>query len=339
MREPGFWWRPPQDPGPIARLLSPLALIYTAVSRARLRGTPIQAECPVICVGNFSLGGTGKTPAVIALARMLIADGEAPAILSRGYGGRLVGPVRVDLAQHTAADVGDEPLLLAQAAITVVAKDRVAGAALAKTLGATVIILDDGMQNPALAKDYVIAVVDRRGIGNGRVFPAGPLRAPFPDQLPLIDALLVSESGPAATSVVTAATAGGAQVFHATLIPDTSAVAALRGRQYLAFAGIGSPDKFFRTLDGVGIDAPVRRGFPDHHRYTRADAVRLIAEARATGLSLLTTQKDLARMAGDADVAALAGQTSTLPVTIELNEAGELHGRLRDMLARKRRAG
>jgi len=179
MRAPRFWWDPP---GILSTLLSPLAAIYGSVAARRLEQPGERVGIPVICIGNLTVGGAGKTPTALAIAHMLLAAGEKPMFLTRGYGGRLAGPVMVDPA-HTAVQVGDEPLLLARVAPAIVAQDRVAGARLAKDNGASVIVMDDGFQNPALTKDLSILVVDARGTGNGRVLPAGPLRAPLKTQL------------------------------------------------------------------------------------------------------------------------------------------------------------
>jgi tetraacyldisaccharide 4'-kinase len=327
VRDPAFWWTPPDAAGFAALCLAPVAAIYGAVAASRMRRPGARAGVPVICVGNFTLGGAGKTPLAISLARMLAQTGANPVVLSRGYGGSLAGPVRVDPARHTAADVGDEPLLLARAAATVVARDRAAGAAAAVDAGASVVIMDDGLQNPALTKDLAIAVVDGpRGLGNGRVFPAGPLRAPLAAQLPRVDALMVIGDAAGAREVIAAASARGARVFYGRLEPDRAALAALGGRKALAFAGIGNPEKFFATLAGAGIDAPVRRGFPDHHRYSAADAAALVAQADRDGLALLTTEKDLARMAGDPRLAALAARAKALPVALALHDAAGFRG-------------
>src|SRR5271170_5688472 len=187
MREPAFWWQPGSG-----ALLSPLGGIYGIVAALRMQSKGRRAGVPVICLGNFTVGGAGKTPAALAVGRLLLAAHERPFFLSRGYGGRLAGPVRVDPAVHTAAAVGDEPLLLARLAPTIVARDRLAGAEAARRAGAGVIVMDDGFQNPALTKDLAILLVDgRRGIGNGRVIPAGPLRAPLETQISEADALVV----------------------------------------------------------------------------------------------------------------------------------------------------
>ncbi len=320
MREPSFWWR---DPGPAAALLSPFAAVYGAIARARLSRPSTKVAVPVICVGNFTVGGTGKTPAAIAIARMLIDAGERPFCLSRGYGGRLAGPVPVDAASHTARDVGDEALLLARNAPAIVSRDRLAGAKAAIERDASVLVMDDGMQNPSLAKDLTIAVVDgRRGIGNGRVFPAGPLRAPLNPQLDRTDALLVVGNSSGAANVTMSTR--NLPVLHGRLAPDAAAVTALKSRKVLAFAGIGDPEKFFETIEEAGIAVPVRRAFPDHHAFTAEEAAALVMQAEHEGLSLLTTEKDHARMTGDPVLAALCTRTRTLPVTLEVGERDEL---------------
>src|SRR5690349_20666520 len=245
MREPAFWWR---GAGPPASLLAPLGLIYGTIAARRMATKGAHAGVPVLCVGNFTLGGAGKTPAVIMLAKMLADGGGHPGCLSRGYGGGEAGPRVVDGHSDSAAQVGDEALLLARAAPTIVARDRVAGAELARAEGASTVILDDGLQNPSLAKDFTLAVIDaQRGLGNGRVFPAGPLRAPLDAQIARTDALLVVGDGNAADDVAARLRAQARPVFHARLVPDKAAVSALRGQNVLAFAGIGNPDKFFAT--------------------------------------------------------------------------------------------
>ncbi|HMK79063.1 MAG TPA: tetraacyldisaccharide 4'-kinase [Xanthobacteraceae bacterium] len=318
MRSPRFWWR---KPGLGSTLLAPLAAIYGGIAGRRLAQAGADAGIPVICVGNPTVGGAGKTPTAIALARLLLAAGEKPAFLSRGYGGRLAGPVRVAPA-HRAAEVGDEPLLLARLAPTIVARDRVAGASLARDSGASVIVMDDGFQNPSLAKDFSILVIDgARGLGNGRVFPAGPLRAPLPAQLARASAILVIDSGP---DVPGWPAAPALPVFHGTLEPDAASVASLRARPALAFAGIGDPEKFFITLDRAGVETRLRRGFGDHHRYDSGDAANLVAEADRHGVALVTTEKDLARLRADPAVAALAARAQALPVALRIAEADEL---------------
>ncbi len=330
MREPAFWWR---KAGLASGLLAPVAACYGAIAARRMARQGARAGVPVLCAGNFTLGGAGKTPAAMMLAKMLQAAGERPFCLSRGYGGSLTGPKAVDAHADTAAQVGDEALLLARVAPTIVARNRVAGAQSAIAGGASVVIMDDGLQNASLAKDFTLAVVDgRRGIGNARVFPAGPLRAPLTNQLQRTDALLVVGDGDGARDVVAAAPA--LPVFHARLQADATAVTALQARRVLAFAGIGDPDKFFATAAAAGIAVAERRAFPDHHRFTAEEAAELIMQAEHGGLALLTTEKDRARMAGEPLLAALAGKTHVLPVTMVVEEADELR---RAILAKLRR--
>jgi tetraacyldisaccharide 4'-kinase len=283
-------------------------------------------DVPVLCVGNFTVGGSGKTPTAIAVAKLLAEAGHRPFFLSRGYGGALAGPVRVD-AQGAAA-VGDEPLLLARTAPTIVARDRPAGARAAIAAGADVIVMDDGWQNPSLAKDLTIAVLDgRRGLGNGRVFPAGPLRAPLETQLDHADALLViGPPGLAAVPAITAAERRRLPRFAGDLAPDPATLARLAGARALAFAGIADPTKFFATVETCGIAVAARRGFPDHHRFAPDEIARLMAEADAQRLTLVTTEKDLARLAGDPAARELAARAVALPVTLQVG--GDAFARL-----------
>jgi tetraacyldisaccharide 4'-kinase len=317
MREPAFWWRPGSG-----ALLSPLGGIYGIVAALRMRSTGRNAGVPVICLGNFTVGGGGKTPAALAVGRLLLAAHERLFFLSRGYGGRLAGPVRVDPAVHAAAEVGDEPLLLARLAPTIVARDRVAGAEAARRGGASVIVMDDGFQNPALIKDLAILLVDgRRVIGNGQIIPAGPLRAPLGTQLAHAQAIVVVGPSDGATALTERARRHNVAIFHGRLEPDRATVAALSGRKVLAFAGIGDPEKFFATLAVAGVAVAERASFADHHRYTAAEARALIARADAENLMLLTTEKDLARLSGEGRLAALAARANPLPVQLVIEEA------------------
>jgi len=331
MRDPAFWWA---ERSVAATLLAPVAACYGAVAARRMAQTGRKAPVPVVCVGNFTVGGAGKTPTAIALARLLLAAGHAPFFLSRGYGGRVAGPLRLE-HQH-ADEVGDEPLLLGRIAPTIVARDRPAGAILAADGGADVIVMDDGLQNPSLAKDLAIAVVDgRRGIGNGRVFPAGPLRAPLAAQLDHVDAvLLVGAAGRGADRAILAAQERGLRVLHGELRPDPAAVAALAGKPVLAFAGTADPDKFFATLEACGIPAAARIRFPDHHRYTAAETASLVGRARQGGLTLVTTEKDMVRMSGDPAARALMGQTAVLPVSLVFQDEAAVRGMLRGVVPR-----
>jgi tetraacyldisaccharide 4'-kinase len=316
---PAFWWRPGTG-----GFLTPFAAIYGAVAALRMQSAGRRAALPVICLGNLTVGGAGKTPAALAVAQLLHAAHERPFFLSRGYGGTLRGPLRVNAAIHHASDVGDEPLLLTKLAPTIVARDRMAGAKLAQFAGASVIVMDDGFQNPGLAKDLAIVLIDgRRSIGNGHIVPAGPLRAPLGIQLEQVHALVVVGPPDGAAAVIDRARRRDIPIFHARLEPDCGVVAAIGQRKVLAYAGIGDPDKLFTTLTEAGIAVANRVGFPDHHRYTAAEAQDLIARAQAANLLLVTTEKDLARLSGDRALADLAARSSALPVRLVIEEADQ----------------
>ncbi len=269
MQAPGFWSRPPDAPGMAARMLMPLSLIWTAVTRRRLASGPgLRPGVPVICVGNLTAGGAGKTPTVIALVERLRARGHEAQVISRGHGGRLAGPVRVEAARHRAGDVGDEPLLLEAFAPVWVGRDRAATARAAVAVGATVLVMDDGLQNPDLAKDLSLVVVDAGfGFGNGRVMPAGPLREPLSEGLARADMML--EIGTARERERFAEM----WPIKRTITGLTGALVPLptgmewRGLRALAFAGIGRPEKFFATLRGLGAEIVAARAFADHADY------------------------------------------------------------------------
>ncbi len=326
MRAPRFWWQP--SPSLRANLLRPAGLAYGSVAAIRMKRRGEQAELPVICIGNFTAGGAGKTPTAIAVATILDLAGENPAFLSRGYGGRLAGPVRVQ-PQHGAADIGDEPVLLSRTARTIVSRSRPAGARLAYEIGATVVIMDDGLQNPSLVKDCAIAVVDgATGIGNGLPLPAGPLRAPMGAQWPMVDAVLVIGDGDPGRQVALEADEHGKRVFTASLEPAPEAVTALKGRRIMAFAGIGRPEKFFDTLHACGALVDVTHAFPDHHPFKPEELAALRQEAESRGLLPVTTEKDLVRIA---NASALWPELTALPVRLRIeNETG-----LRNLLMRR----
>ncbi len=296
MREPAFW-QPPYTW--LSRLLLPLAAIYGEIAGHRMARKGTAVGIPVLCVGNYHVGGAGKTPTTLALVALLRELGETPVVLSRGYGGSLRGPVKVDVSRHSAAEVGDEPLMMARTVTTVISRDRVAGAALARSTGASVIVMDDGFQNPAVAKDASIVVIDGdRALGNGRVLPAGPLRAPLDLQVARTDALLIVGRGTVADSVAALVAAKRAPVWRAELQPDAASLEALRGKRVLAFAGIGDPRRFFRTLRGAGVDVAVEKEFVDHHPYAVDDIETLAAQAQRDGLILVTTEKDMVKLRG-----------------------------------------
>lgn len=325
--EPSWWYD--SEPRLVTTLLRPAAALYGHLVQRRMsRSTSYVSRLPVVCVGNFTAGGTGKTPLTRALVTHLTDAGGRPAILSRGYGGSQREPHWVDRARDAATRVGDEPLLLARDAPVMVASDRVAGARAIETdpRRFTHIVMDDGLQNPALQKSLVIAVLDgARGVGNGQVLPAGPLRAPLAFQHTLVDAIVINAGGgtgrtPADQTTVATAVAGfGGPVMMASIEADATAVRALTGRPLLAFAGIGVPDKFFSMLRDLGLDLKTARAFPDHHVFTAEDASDLWSTARVGGLTLVTTEKDGVRLNAQAGpLADLAAATAILPIRMTL---------------------
>ena len=325
MRPPGFWAA--RRPTPLARALQPIGSLYGWATAWRMAEGGERAGAPVICVGNFVAGGAGKTPTAIALARMLIADGKRPAFLSRGYGGaKRVEPVLVDANIHNATIVGDEPLLLAGVAPCWVGPDRVKSAAAAVEAGANALVLDDGLQNPALAKDLAFAVIDGEAhFGNGLCIPAGPLRAPVAAQARHVQALIVIGGDEAAIAAI-AAEAPDKPLLPATLEPDALAAAPLIGREVVAFAGIARPRKFYATLRRVGARIVATHDFPDHHAFTPREIEALIEEAGRRGALLATTEKDRVRL-----TAPHARAVLTLPVTLRFDEPGLVKGMLRAM--------
>jgi len=330
MHEPAFWYRPSSL---MSLLLSPLGAIYGAVAGRRLQRKGLDAGIPVFCVGNYHVGGAGKTPTVVALVNLLRDLDETPVVLSRGYGGRLRGPVMVDPGRHAAADVGDEPLMLARSVPVAVARERIDGLALAKSQGATAIVMDDGFQNPAIVKDASLIVIDaHRGLGNGCVFPAGPLRAPLPPQIDRTDALIVIGEGRAADAVAATVAARDKPVLTARLSADDAMVTSLRGRRVLAFAGIGDPDRFFRTLRANGVEVASVRAFADHHPFTQSEIEALAAEAERETLTLVTTEKDLARLAAGGQLPHWARGIVPFPVKLEFDNASTLHRFVSDRL-------
>jgi tetraacyldisaccharide 4'-kinase len=320
-------------------LLSPLAAVYGAVAARRMQRKGFDAGIPVFCVGNYHVGGAGKTPTVLALVKLLRDLGETPVVLSRGYGGRLRGPVMVEPDRHLAADVGDEPLMLARTVPVAVARERLDGLALAKSQGATVIVMDDGFQNPAIAKDASLIVIDaHRGLGNARVFPAGPLRAPLRPQIDSTDALIIVGEGRAASAVAVTVAARDKPVLTAQIKADDAALASLRGQRVLAFAGIGDPDRFFRTLRGNGVEVVSQRVFADHHPFTRDEIEALMAEANRNKLTPVTTEKDLARLHVGGELPAWAQGIAAFPVKLEFDSALKLRQFVSDRLLRARDA-
>ena len=286
MRAPDFW----NKQGFLPALLSPLGELYGFSVRSKQRSaTPFRPKARVLCVGNLTAGGSGKTPIAIACARMLAARGLKPVFLTRGYGGKLHGPIVVTAGHHHAADVGDEPLLLAAHAPTIVSRDRAAGAALADSLAADAIIMDDGFQNFQIAKDVSLLVVDASsGFGNGRMIPAGPLREPIAQGLSRADGVVVvGEGNPSLPGFA-------GPIVRAQLVP--TAPESLTRHRVIAFAGIGRPEKFFATLASMNVRVTLTRAFPDHHRFRTVEIAALKHAAETAGALLVTTEKDYVRL-------------------------------------------
>ena len=346
MRAPDFWQSP--KPGLFARLLiavlTPVSLLYgrAVVRRMARRGSRVNA--PVICVGNFVAGGAGKTPTALTVAKWLQRSGETPYFLSRGYGGALSadgGAHLVDRRRHCAAEAGDEPLLLARVANTVVARDRPTGAMLALAGGASLIVMDDGLQNPSLRRDFTLAVIDGGvGFGNGRMLPAGPLRAPVELQLKQTSAGLVIGEGEAGEKAAALFTAAGKPVFHGRLAPEANAALRVLGAKVVAFAGIGRPQKFFDSLEACGARLVARHGFPDHHPYRLQDILALQRQAEALDALLVTTEKDMVKVAPFQDrLWRNLPQPEALPVVLVVEEAAELKQMIQDALIKSRADG
>lgn len=298
MKAPAFWWTP--EPTLAATLLTPAGFVYGALTAARMGRAGAPAGVPVLCVGNLVAGGAGKTPTALALGRLLQERGRRPAFLSRGYGRAKSAPSKAVLAvdaTHTADIAGDEPLLLAQVAPTFVAADRRLAAREAVAHGADMLILDDGLQNPVLSKDWTLAVADgASGLGNGKCLPAGPLRAPVARQWPFVSMLCVIGEGEPGRLLARMAADAGVPTVAARLDADADVLAGLRGHRLLAFAGIGRPEKFYAMLRDAGLDLAATRSFPDHHRFRASDLQGLTREAFRLGARLVTTAKDRVRL-------------------------------------------
>lgn len=316
---PAFWWK---KPGMAANALRPVARLYDAASSFRQkRITPYKPLIPVICVGNVVAGGAGKTPAVQALAALLFNENitKFPAILLRGYGGKLHGPTNVNPGLHHYKEVGDEALLHAMHAPTIISRDRAAGVQLAQLSGADFIFMDDGLQNPSVAKTLSFLMVDEsQGIGNGLTLPAGPLRETLKTALARVEAIILNgETLPFKTDK---------PVFRARLVPtalpDTTA-------PFVAFAGLGRPEKFKKTLEESGATIAAWHAFPDHHAYSDADIDRLIREADEKNAALVTTEKDYMRIP-----ASFRGRIQFLPVTMVFDDALGITRFIRDRLPR-----
>ncbi len=291
IRTPKFW----QQTGVLPNLLSPLARLNGMIGRARWhRAKPWEAPIPVICIGNLTAGGSGKTPTALMTARCLIRFAKAPHFLTRGYGGALRGPVRVNRKIHSAHEVGDEALLLAKLAPTWVSRDRIAGAKAIAEAGANVIVMDDGYQNPSLAKNLSILVIDQGyGFGNGRLIPAGPLRETPDDGFARADLIVAIHSGGEAP--VKLDFPANLPIFEARIVPTLSSER-FTGQRLFGFAGIGRPEKFAATLTDLGVDLVGFQSFADHHTYSEDEVMQIIEHAAKCDARAVTTEKDWVRL-------------------------------------------
>ncbi len=315
---PPFWWMKADWR---AYALAPFAFLYGEVAGRRMQKAPrVAMPVPVICAGNFTAGGAGKTPTALALAEAAKARGQVPGFLSRGYGGSLDVTTVVDAENHRAEAVGDEPLLLARRALTVIARNRVEGARKLIEKGATLIIMDDGFQSARLAIDYALVVLDsHRAIGNGFGIPAGPVRAPMPVQMRHATAILKVGDGDNADALIRQAARAGIAILEATLQPRPAPE--LQGRRVLAFAGIADPGKFYRTVESLGAEIAVRRAFPDHGHLEEDEMRDLLETADREGLQLVTTAKDWVRLRGHSGTAAtLAAAVRVIEVDMRFDD-------------------
>ena len=292
---PPFWW---QNSGWQSWLLAPLSYVYGQAAARRMSSAPYaNVPVPVFCVGNFVVGGAGKTPTVQLLSEHFRSLGLKPGVLSRGYGGAITTPTVVRRERHNSHDVGDEALLHAAHAITVVATDRPKGADLLVKRGCEVILMDDGFQNPSLTKDFSLVVVDaKRGLGNGFAVPAGPVRVPLREQLLHADAVLVIGEGGRSERVIRRCAKAGKPIFRAFAKPVGPAK--IRDTEVVAYAGIADPTKFFDTVEMAGAKIVQHLSFGDHHQYTEEECTDLLRRAQKSKAKLVTTAKDAARMRG-----------------------------------------
>lgn len=327
MQQPDFWYG--SRYGIAAQLLWPAGLAYSLVSKIRKTFSKSwRASVPVVCIGNLSVGGTGKTPTAIAIAKFFIRRNINIHFLSRGYGKTLDGPIRVNPSQHTAIDVGDEPLLLSNIAPTWVSADRRAGAELAISAGATTLIMDDGFQNTSIHKDISILVIDGEvGFGNGKIFPAGPLRENVENGTKKANAvLIIGDDTKGLRECIKSLQRSNLKILHGQLIPELNDIN-LKGERVIAFAGIGRPEKFFRTLRSLGCVISETIKFNDHHNYTSNDIYNLEQQAKNLNAKLVTTSKDRIRLDKDS-----ALNVIEIPVILKWEDSSELLGLLKPIL-------
>jgi tetraacyldisaccharide 4'-kinase len=326
MKAPAFWnEKHGRGSAPLTRaLLTPFSWVYSAIANSRyVKVQATKLPVPVICVGNITLGGTGKTPLAIAIAEYLLEQGKNPAFISRGHGGSIRQPTKVDPATHNYTDVGDEPLLLAKIAPVFIGKDRLQVAQMAIEQGAGCLIMDDGFQNPYLHKDLAIITIDAGiGHGNGRVFPAGPLREPVEQAILRADAVVLigKEKQPNLAEF-------SGPVFRAKLANPEQAPSG----KLIAFAGIGRPEKFFSSLRVAGADLEQEIAFADHQPYTNKHVTDLFAWQKNSGAKLITTAKDLMRWPKE-----FKNELLIWPVKLVFNPASDINDLLQEVLPKCR---
>ena len=330
MAEPRFWQTRLH---PTSLCLLPVSWLYGGLEALRRKFTHAQHPGkPVICVGNLTAGGAGKTPSVQWLLAALRKQGLNPAVLSRGYGGSEKGPLKVDAAAHSATQVGDEPLMLAQGAAVYIGADRMASLRMAVRDGHDVLIKDDGFQNPTMAHHFNLIVMDAAsGIGNGRLLPAGPLRQNLAVGLEKLDALVLigAPSHGSLAPLLAKLKAMGKPIFQAEIEASKTGSGAAHG-----FCGIAKPEKFRTSLEAQGYEVKQLSSFPDHHNFTEADAAKLLK----SGLPLMTTEKDMARLTSAPKGSAraqLAARAETLPIALKITEADALLALIKSALAEK----
>lgn len=318
MMTPSFWARR----GLPSLLLSPLSALY-AIGIKCNRATAQHLPIPVICIGNATAGGAGKTPTALAAGRILKEKGINAFFLSRGYGRKTHGTLRVDTARHTSRDVGDEPLLLAQMLPTIVAANRITGADEAISHGAEAIIMDDGFQNPSLHKNLSLLVIDSHyGFGNGLLLPAGPLREPASAAIARADAIIIIGNG-----VHVPALPLGKKILRAKLLPKAG-TESLMGKRVFAFCGLAHPQKFFYTLEDMGAVIVGCKSYADHAPYNETQIKALATMAGNEDALLVTTSKDAARM--DASMRALV---TVIDVELTFDNAAEFLALLEGVMA------
>jgi len=325
MKTPEFWSRR----GPAAMAFLPLTPLWWLAGRIRQAiASPYHAPVPVICVGNLTAGGVGKTPLVAWLYDRLVARGVHPAILSRGYGGSSGGPLWVDPAAHDAGLCGDEPLMLADGRDVLIARDRARGARMIAERGAhDLIIMDDGLQNPYLRHSLAIGVFDGgSGVGNGWLIPAGPLRVTLSSGLAGLDLAVINgvdETG------LSRQLPSHIERYAARLHPERGVIEDLAGAPLLAFAGIGRPKRFFASLEAAGGHVVKTLSFADHHPYSQHDLMQILEDAQRHGAEMITTQKDWMRLPPD-----WRARVAMLPVSLEIDRADDLLARVEAAIRR-----